>query len=90
MESTIPLLVTAAAVTLAVKYRQPEHRAAAAAPFRSKTALAVGGSLVVVLAGIEVVAGERDVVAYLPVLAVGALVTALVGRATDRRATADS
>ena len=90
MESTVPLLATAAAVTLAVRYRRPEHRAAAAAPLRSKTALAVGGGLVVVLAGIEAVAGERDVVAFLPALAMGALVTALIGRATGPRGTVDS
>ncbi|MGY1844762.1 hypothetical protein [Modestobacter sp. SYSU DS0875] len=88
METTILLLVSAAAVTLAIRYRDPEHRAAAAAPFRNKTALAVGGSVVVVLAGIEVVRGERDVVGYLPMLALGALAAALVGRADVQRRSA--
>ncbi|MGY1856573.1 hypothetical protein [Modestobacter sp. SYSU DS0290] len=85
MEPVVYLLLLSGVVTLAIRYRDPEHRAAAAAPFRSRTALAVGGSLVVVLAGISVINGERDVVAYLPLLALGALVAALVGRAANRR-----
>ncbi|WP_299954701.1 hypothetical protein [uncultured Modestobacter sp.] len=78
-------LVAAGMVVLAKKYQDPEHRAAAAAPFRDRKGLVIGGAVAAVLVLLTAVQGEGDLLGYLPVLTLGALVAALVGRASLRQ-----
>ncbi|HEU4676496.1 MAG TPA: hypothetical protein VFS29_10930 [Motilibacteraceae bacterium] len=78
-------LVTAAWLVLAKRYRDPGHRAAAAAALRDRKGLALGGAVAAVLILLTAISAEGDLLGYLPVLGLGALIAAAVGRASLRR-----